>query len=517
MDRIACAFIARYELMLRARSEPALLRRPVAVADLAGPGRLGAVSPLAEALGVKSGQLAASARARCPELDVLAPDPERLAAAEEEILAALGRISPRLDSDRRGGFFLGLAGLERLSGGERALAVRVREELEALGLPATVAIADRPFTAWVAARRARPIRIVPAGGDAAVLAGIPLVDLPLGDPGHELLGLLGIADAAQVAALPPGELARRLGADGAALEKLLRGETPAACPREEMVPGEPERAELELDVPLDDLEALLFLGKSLVDRVMAALAGGAAGRRVLAELRIEVRLDDRSVVSHVLRPAEPAMEARPLVELYRLWLERRPFAAPVAALAMVATRVAKPTARQLSLLRQREEREAAALDAAIAKLEASFGAGCVVRPILVDTHRPESRVGWHPVTDPSTTKPTATATATATGTDHGHGHGHGPRPTNKRTDLVIRLRPPAELIWDTAANVIHWRGHPHHVATIDGPHRVCGEWWNGDRGGFDRSYYWVTTRNGARLWLFRDERDGHHYLHGVAD
>src|SRR5688500_5638286 len=102
MNRIACALVPRYELALRARAEPSLWTRPVAVADLTGPGRLGVVSPGAEVLGIKPGQLAVSARARCPELDVLAPDPQLVTRAEEEILRALGMLSPQLDSDGRG-------------------------------------------------------------------------------------------------------------------------------------------------------------------------------------------------------------------------------------------------------------------------------------------------------------------------------------------------------------------------------------------------------------------------------
>jgi protein ImuB len=244
-------------------------------------------------------------------------------------------------------------------------------------------------------------------------------------------------------------------------------------------------------VPLDDLETLLFLGKSLVDRVMAGVA--ATGRRTVAELRIEARLDNRSLVRHVLRPAEPAVESRPLIDLYRLWLERRPLASPVAALAMVASRVARPTARQLSLLRQREEREAAALGVAVARLEASFGAGCVVRPVLVDTHRPEARVGWEVFAVPGT------------GTRPSPGASPG-------TGFLIRMRPPAEVEW--RGDVVRWGGRALRLAAVDGPHRVAGEWW---QRGFDRSYYWVTVEDGGWLWLFRDERDGRHYLHGVAD
>ena len=39
-------------------------------------------------------------------------------------------------------------------------------------------------------------------------------------------------------------------------------------------------------------------------------------------------------------------------------------------------------------------REAEALGKAVARLTAAFGPDCAVRPVLVDTYRPEARLGW---------------------------------------------------------------------------------------------------------------------------
>lgn len=492
MDRIACALVPRYELALRARGEPALWTRPAAVADLTGPGRLGVVTPAAEVLGVRPGQLAVSARARCPELEVLAPDPALVAEAEQEILRALGALSPRLDSDRCGAFFLGLGGLERIITSEPAFATAVRAALGRIGLEAQVAIADRPFSAWVAARRARPVKIVASGRDEALLAAVPLADLPLSDPAHELIGLFGLDNAAQLAALPAGELARRLGEEGAELERLLSGGgRPFAWPREEMVPVDPERAALELDEPVEDLEPLLFLGKSLVDRILAQLA---AARRVVAELSVVARLDDRSEVTHVLRPAEPTLEARPILDLFRLWLENRPFAAPVLGLAMTASGARPASARQLSLYHQREEQEVAALGRAVARLCAAFGS-CAVRPVLVDTFRPETRLSW-----------TRFEAEMGTGTS-------GSRSGSRSTPMVMRMGVPEPVDWQRGT--LRRAGHaPASVVAVDGPVRLSGEWW---QDGFDRSYFWLTLSDGSLCWIYRDHQDGLHYLHGVAD
>jgi hypothetical protein len=76
--------------------------------------------------------------------------------------------------------------------------------------------------------------------------------------------------------------------------------------------------------------------------------------------------------------------------------------------------------------------------------------------------------------------------------------------------MVMRMREPEE---------VRWRGGEvdgARVAAVDGPYRVSGEWW--DRASaYDRSYYWLTLAGGERMWIYRDHRDGRHYLHGVAD
>jgi protein ImuB len=302
-----------------------------------------------------------------------------------------------------------------------------------------------------------------------------------------------------------------------------------------MVPVEAERATLELDEPVEDLEPLLFLGKSLVDRILGQVA---AARRVVAELSVVARLDDRSQVTHVLRPAEPTLEARPILDLFRLWLENRPFAAPVLGLEMTASGARPASARQLSLYHQREEQEAAALGRAVARLCAAFGASCAVRPVLVDTFRPEARLSWarfeelegpaHGGGAPSPPRgggapspprgaPSPSRGAPSPPREGGGMNVHSPAstpcPPRGSTPMVMRIGVPEPVEW--ARGTLRRPGHaPAAVVAVDGPIRLSGEWW---QGGFDRSYYWLTLTDGSLCWIYRDHQDGLHYLHGVAD
>jgi nucleotidyltransferase/DNA polymerase involved in DNA repair len=105
MSRIVCAWIARFELALHARRNPALWRRPIAVADVALPqAALLTLTPAAEALGLREGMRVTQALALASTLELLAPSQELRRAAEEEVLAVLGTLSPALDADGLGAF-----------------------------------------------------------------------------------------------------------------------------------------------------------------------------------------------------------------------------------------------------------------------------------------------------------------------------------------------------------------------------------------------------------------------------
>ena len=250
----------------------------------------------------------------------------------------------------------------------------------------------------------------------------------------------------------------------------------------------------------------MFLGKSLVDRLLVRVA---AARRLLVEVTLVMRLDDRSEVEHVLRPAEPTGEARPLLELLRLWLESRPLAAPAASIAMIASQVARPSARQLSLLRQREEKQAEALGRAVALLRAALGPACAVRPVVSDTFRPEARLSWQAFE-------VAHGVAAGAGTGAGAGAGAGAATGAGAEPMMLRLLvPPEPITWRGGA--LRRAGQPvARVMAEDGPHRLAGEWWD-PAARFDRTYFWLTLEGGSLVWVFRDERDGRIYLHGVAD
>jgi protein ImuB len=529
MTRIACAWIPRFELALVARREgPSLWGRPVVIADLAeSPALIREATPAAERAGVRPGMTVAQAAARCGELLTRPPLPDARAAAEREALAALAAHAPQLASDGRGAFFLGLAGMGRLLVDERGFAARVRASLEALGFAARVALAGHPFAAWVAARR--NLGPVAPGADARLLASVPLAELELPAAARDLLELLGVTAAGQLARLPRGALARRLGPEGERLDRLCRGEwlAPGTAPTAANVPRAPADAARDLETAVEGLEPVLFLVKSLLDALLARVA---AERMALAELTVEAELEDagRTRVAHTLAPAEPTLDARPLVDLVRLWLERAPFPAPPRALRVVASRLAPAVARQLRLHARRQDEGEAALGRALARLEAAFGAGSVVRPTLAARYLPEERVAWAAASVAGMRPAKREAPSAAPGVCC-----PGDRPRRAAPEvrcheypglpLALRLLStpePVELAGGGGApqRLLRKGYPPRRVLRVEAAQRRSGEWWDAP---FDRSYAWVVCEGGGggveRYWLFHDHLCGGTFLQAVAD
>ena len=96
---------------------------PVAVMDA---GRVLACSAAARADGVRPGQRRRQAQERCPELELIAHDPDRDARAFEPVLAAVEALTPRVEAVRPGECAFPARGAARAHGGEQALAAAVR-------------------------------------------------------------------------------------------------------------------------------------------------------------------------------------------------------------------------------------------------------------------------------------------------------------------------------------------------------------------------------------------------------
>ena len=405
---IGCLTVPLFPLAARLRSEPELVEEAAAVVEGDGSAaRIVAGTRRARRAGVAPGQTLAQARALVPQLATRPRDPDCERSAREALLEAVEGLSPRIEDGGEGVVYLDVHGLERhfrgpggrpggaptddARTGERA-AVPWQADLgralvaaaEEVGLPARAGVAASRLAARVAASLPDTPTVVPAGGEAAFLAPLPLGRLSPEVEVAETLERWGIRSIGDLAKLPEAEVASRLGAAGARLHAVARGLDPRP-----LAPWSPPpcfREGLTLDWPIVHLEPFLFVGRAALERLAARLeARGLACTR----LELSLRLEPDGTAERSLDLPAPTRDVKTLLTLVRLHLEAEPPGAPVAGFTLAA-HPDRPREAQLSLFGP-EALSPDRLATTLARLFALLGPQRVGSPALVDAHRPERR------------------------------------------------------------------------------------------------------------------------------
>ncbi len=374
-------------------------------------------SPAAHRLGVMPGQPLGTAHRLVPEARFLAADRDAYRRALEHTLDALAAFTPGLegeaepDSPRYGQIWLGIEGLHRLWGDEQLLASRVLATAAPLlpGRP-RMGIGNTRFGAQVAAvlgttRSAEYVEAIPAGGtatEAAYLAPLSIRLLPADEQARERLRVFGLTRLGEFAALARSAVVARFGTQGATLHDLARGMD--GRPLRPRRPVARLRAEAELDPPVDTLEPLRFVLRSLCATLCEQLAARGAGA-ISAVLELGLERARTSASTLVLAQALPESSAATDL-LERLLLARlaaTDIDAPVNRLALELRGEAVATGQQLGLFAPQLAR-AARLDWQLAGLALRFGPDRVLRARLLDVEAPmpERRSEWLPASSGNT-------------------------------------------------------------------------------------------------------------------
>jgi len=369
---IAAVVIPGFDLRAALRERPALEAEPAALAPL--PGKeplLGSVTAAAATAGVRPGMRLGEALATCPRLMLVEQDPAAAEHAWEGVLRRLEDAGFAVEPAGAGTVYFETRGVERLYGG---LEPALRRALAAVGpaWDARVGAAERRFAAIAAAGVARPgqVLIVSDERTRRFLAPLPLTLLPLERDRYEELEELGIRTIGQLAGLPGGAVAERLGADGRRAWSLARGERDGrVAPRK---PAESLVETLEFPEAVGN-ELTLRRGLAvLVDRLLARperagrpprklalwarLVGGASWRRT-------VTLREASGNAGRLRAAlGPKLAELP---------------APVLKLRLEVVELAESTGEQLELVKAEGEVLRGRLKEGLRQVRAAVGAGGV--------------------------------------------------------------------------------------------------------------------------------------------
>jgi protein ImuB len=510
--RVACVVVPLFPLAARLRSEPELAGEAVAVFEGNGnAARVVAATRPARRAGIQPGQTLPQARALLPDLLARGRDRESERAAQEALTEVADTFSPRVESAEEGVVYFDAAGIP-VPPGEGSAEVRlgraVIAAVEKAGLPARFGIAASKLAARVAAGLPDSPTIVLEGEEARFLAPLPLAKLAPEMELAETLEMWGIHSIGELAKLPEGEVASRLGELGRELHATARGIDPR--PLEPRLPSPCLSEGMELEWPLVSLEPFLFVGNAALERLVRRLEAQALACR---RLEIGLKLDPEGYDARAITLPAPTRDVKTLLTLTRLELEARPPGAPVVGFTFAA-QPDRLRQAQLSLFGP-AALSPDRLATTIARLVALLGADHVGSPRAVDGHRPErfAVADYSPPPPPPDRRP----------------------PRTGRGLLAIRvLRPPVEL------EVTATGGHPERSEgslafrllslkspngaepEISGSVRVAAGPWNLEEGWWSaapasRDYWDVELAEGGLFRIYRDRASDKWYADGMYD
>jgi len=263
----------------------------------------------------------------CPQATFIAPDPDAAARLRELIASALYDLAPVVEVRVEGIAWLDVSGVVRSGESIREARRRLRA---AIGREPRLGLAPGPFSARMAAARARPGRLIQVEDARAFLAPLASRELPLDEEQLERLDLLGLRTLGAVASIGPRELESQLGSAGRHAALLARGAEP-----DELTSWRPPQftsAHRQFEPPVEDREALLFVSRALCGDLAAELGlRGAGAKRVRVRLVYESGEPDErdSIVRHPLSSAVELFgligswikEWQPRAPITELWIE----------------------------------------------------------------------------------------------------------------------------------------------------------------------------------------------------
>jgi nucleotidyltransferase/DNA polymerase involved in DNA repair len=352
------------------------------------------VTAAAEALGVRPQMRLGEALATCPRLVLIEPDPAAAEQAWEEIVCALEDVGFAVDSAALGVAYFETRGVERLYGG---LDPALRRALAAVGdqWDGRIGAAGRRFAALAAASVARPGQLLVVRDEEVgrFLAPLPLSLLPLEQQRYDELEALGVRKLGQLAGLPGGAVAERLGPDGRRAWSLARGGASAR------VRG--RRPPAELAESLEFPEAIgneLTLRRALGALVETALARPERRDRFVRKVALSARLVGGGSWRRSLTLREPSAEG----DRIRIPLASRlaDLPGPVLELRIELIELTEPAGRQLELLAAGAE-DRSRLSEGLRQVRASTGSGsvCTVVEVAPWSRIPETRALFVPRDD----------------------------------------------------------------------------------------------------------------------
>jgi protein ImuB len=488
--------------------------------------RLTAVDDRARAAGLCPGLSLADARARLPDIRVVADDPAADARFLEKLARWAERYTPDVALDPPDGLLLDITGAAHLHGDEHGLRRDALARLERGRIVTRAAVAGTAAAAWALARFGPPSHMGSGESGAAILRdgdrervldALPCAALRLDAATLDQLDRLGLRRIGDLRRMPRRGLVARFG--DALAQRLDAVSGQRDVPLSPLPPACDWAVRRAFPEPISTPEDIARLADDMIAALCRRLAAAERGARAI-EFRCRC-LDGRIERCGVATAAPVATPAR----IMKILAERLGHLRPglgIESAEMIATRVEAlaPSQRGLGAGMGAADRDAD-LAPLVDAVSNRLGAQAVGRLVPVARHAPEVAQRLFPALAPI-------------------GGGIAEAPASWRSPWTDGATRPLRLLeapvpLDVTAEIpdgpplqFRLRGRLHRVRAADGPERIAPEWWN-DQDGRDqpqdwlRDYYRVEDRDGRRFWVFRRlAQDGAQrgatrgwFLHGV--
>ena len=376
--RVCCGLTGDLELARRRD----LYGSPVVVGDAEG--HVLAVSDEALPFGVEVGLPVRQAEHLCPQATFLSSDHGAAIRLRELLAAALYDLAPCIEVRVEGIAWLDLEGVPSPAESIREARRCLRT---ALGREPRLGLGPGPFSARLAAARARPGRLMRIADAREFLAPLPARELCLDDERMERLDLLGLRTLGAVAAIGPRELESQLGPEGRRAVFLARGLEP-----DQLTPWQPPlftSAHRQFEPAVEDREALLFVSRGLCSDLAEELGLRGAGAK---QVRVRLVCEGGDVEARESIVRHPLSSAAELFGLVGSWLKGWQPQAPITEMWIDLPVLEAAGRRQLRLWTGGDGTSDEVV-AALERLEERHGDGIVRKPrvLLPFSPIPEQR------------------------------------------------------------------------------------------------------------------------------
>jgi nucleotidyltransferase/DNA polymerase involved in DNA repair len=496
--RVACAYIPNFPIELLIREKPQLASKPVALSDDAsGQDTIIDMNEKAEKAGVCKGMTPPQAHSVCSKLVIKASDLKREMRISEGILKALQEVSPSVQEEEPGVYFVDTSGLTLLYKSEKGLANKIISAIRAKLYPVRVGIAKNKFLARVAAEisQTSPFTIITAGTEKKFLKDIPTDYLNISGEVLDRLEDLGIKTIGEISDFNGNEMALRFKSEGTNLSLRSKGSDPELFSPETL--SEKLSRRVVLTYSIDRTDAIISHIEKLLDELFGRLKKtGHTADRIL----IHLRLEDRTDISFDVTLDKPTVNTRKFIRQAKLELGKQELLSGVNEIRLTIPRTLPQISEQLEL----QKRTSNVLTRENIVNIPDFRKLCF--PEIHSSFLPERNFHLSPVSSSQ-----RRTNGSVQMTDWSH-------PYAMHLISGLRLLQPPKVATvvteDGAPQAIVLGNISQKIKKRQGPWQISGEWWDK---GFDRLYYEIETSDKKLYLLFYDRLSSRWYIHGIFD